>query len=167
MTTLAATHVTLSVALWVVGGAVALAIAAALIGRALIKLGRRQPLVVRLINMTSDRVVDVVKRPITVAVLDEVADVLRAGHYTQSAAAALRENHDEITAMVVDKIKSDPRTKRIDLLPFHDRLVREMTETLFRVVLEVLADPRTDELFADLLRDNLDQLRAAVRARET
>ena len=166
MTTLAA-HPTLSVALWIAGGAVALAIAAALLGRALIKVGMRQPLVVRLINKASDRVVDVVKRPITIAVLDEVADVLKAGHYTQNAAAALRENHDEITAMVAEKIKNDPRGKRIDLLPFHDRLLHDVTETVLRVVLEILADPRTDELFPDLLRDNVDQLRTAVRARET
>jgi hypothetical protein len=34
------------------------------------------------------------------------------------------------------------------------------------VILEMLADPRTDELISDLLRDNLVQLRAAVRDRE-
>ena len=165
--TILAAHTTVSVAAWIAGGAVVLAIAAALLGRALLKMGMRQPLVVRLINKASDRVVDVVKRPITIAVLDEVADVLRAGHYTQNAAAALRENHDELTAMVAEKIKTDPRAKRIDLLPFHDRLLHELTETALRVVLEILADPRTDELFADLLRDNIDQLRAAVRARQT
>jgi len=31
------------------------------------------------------------------------------------------------------------------------------------VILEVLADPRTDELVADVLRDNIAQLRQAVR----
>jgi hypothetical protein len=35
-----------------------------------------------------------------------------------------------------------------------------------RVLLEVLADPRTDELVSDLLRDNIDQIRAAVRQAE-
>ncbi|MDT4977355.1 MAG: hypothetical protein QOG98_3113, partial [Pseudonocardiales bacterium] len=29
----------------------------------------------------------------------------------------------------------------------------------------VLSDPRTDELVSDLLRDNITQIRAAVRAR--
>jgi hypothetical protein len=34
------------------------------------------------------------------------------------------------------------------------------------VLLEVLADPRTDELVSDLLRDNIEQIRQAVRERE-
>jgi hypothetical protein len=51
----------------------------------------------------------------------------------------------------------------VGLIPFHDRLITEASETALRVVLDVLADPRTDELFSDLLRDNLAQIRAAVR----
>lgn len=167
MASIAAHSNTLALTWWIIGGAVALAVVAGLLGRALIRRGIRQPLVVRLINKASDRVVDVVKRPITIAVLDEVADVLKAGRYTESAAAALRENHEQVTAMIADKIKNDPTTRRIDLLPFHDRMLKQLTETALRVVLEVLADPRTDELFADLLRDNIDHLRAAVRARQT
>ena len=34
------------------------------------------------------------------------------------------------------------------------------------MILEVLADPRTDELVSDLLRENLVQLREAVHSRE-
>ena len=31
------------------------------------------------------------------------------------------------------------------------------------MLLEVLADPRTDELVSDVLRDNIEQIRQAVR----
>jgi hypothetical protein len=89
--------------------------------------------------------------------------VLRAGDYTKNAAAAIRENRVQIAQMIEEKIKADPSAGRIGLLPFHDRLLHDLTETALRVVLAVLADPRTDELFADMLRDNIDQLRAAVR----
>jgi hypothetical protein len=158
----------LSTSTWiwiVVGGAVALAVLAAFVGRFLVLRGLREPVVVRLINRASENVIDVIKRPITIAVLDEVADVLRTGHYTQNIAAALRENHEEIKQMVAEKIKTDPTAGAISLIPFHDRLIEQASETTLRVILEVLADPRTDELFSDLLRENVIQIRGAMNDR--
>jgi len=100
-------------------------------------------------------------------VLDEVVAVLQAGHYTRNIASALTENHDEIKAMIVEKVKADPTAGRIGLVPFNERLINQITETTLRVVHEVLADPRTDELVSDLLRDNVTQIRSAVRARQS
>jgi hypothetical protein len=162
----AAKHETLTLTLWIVGALVALAIVAALVGRYLIRRGLREPFVVRLINRTSDRVVEVVKRPVTLAVLDEVAAVLQTGHYTRNVASALQENRDELKQMIAEKIKEDPTAGRINYVPFHDRLLEQVSETTLRVLLEVLADPRTDELVGDLLRDNITQIRRAVRERE-
>jgi hypothetical protein len=150
----------------IVGGSVALAVIAAFVGKILVQRGLREPIVVRLINRASERVIDVIRRPITIAVLDEVADVLRTGHYTQNIASALQENHAEIKQMFAEKIKADPTARRIGLLPFHDRIIDEASETTLRVLLEVLADARTDELVSDMLRDNINQIRAAVRARQ-
>ena len=161
----AAHHSTLVVTLWVAGALVALAVAAAFYGRVLVRRGIREPWVVRLINRTSDRVVETVKRPITIAVLDEVASVLETGHYTRNIAAALRENREEIKQMVSEKIKQDPAAGRISLIPFHDRIIDQAAETTLRVILDVLADPRTDELVSDMLRDNITQIRQAVRER--
>jgi hypothetical protein len=155
----------ITLSLWIALGAVALAIVAAVLGRLLIRRGLREPFVVRLINRASDRVVDAVKQPITIAVLDEVAEVLQAGHYTRNIAAALEENREEIKQMVAEKIKDDPSARRINIVPFHDRLIDQASETTLRVILEVLADPRTDELVSDLLRDNIKQIRQAVRDR--
>jgi hypothetical protein len=154
---------TTQLVLVVVGGAIVLAIIAGLLGRWFWRRGRRVPLVVRLINNASGQVIDLIKQPITIAVLDEVADVLRTGHYTRNIASALRENHDQLQAMIAEKIKQDPTTRHITLVPFHDRLLREASEATLRVILEVLADPRTDELVSDVLRDNIDQIRDAVR----
>jgi hypothetical protein len=142
---------------------VLVSVIAAFVGRALVRRGMREPFVVRYINRTSERVIAVIKRPITIAVLDEVADVLRSGNYTRNIAAALRENHSEIKQMVAEKIQADPTAARsIGLLPFHERLVEELIESSLRIVLEVLADPRTDELVSDILRDNINQIREAV-----
>lgn len=107
--------------------------------------------------------VDAVKRPITVAVLEEVAAVLQSGHYTKNVAAALEENREEIKAMVREKIEEDQLTGRIAVVPFSDRLVDTVSETTLRVIFAVLDDPRTDELISDLLRENLMQMRAAVQ----
>jgi hypothetical protein len=152
--------------LTLVGIAIVASVLAGLIGRSLVRAGLREPFVVRLINRASEQVVGVIKRPITIAVLDEVADVLQTGHYTRNIASALRENHEEIKAMVAEKIKNDPTAGNINFIPFHDRIIDEASETTLRVILELLADPRTDELVSDMLRDNITQIRAAVRARQ-
>jgi hypothetical protein len=149
--------------LWIVLGVLLLAVVAAVASRALARRWVREPLVVRLINRASDRVVESVKKPITIAVLDEVAAVLQTGHYTRNVAAALEENRTELKRMVAEKIRDDPTAGRVALVPFHDRLIDTTTEATFRVIMEILADPRTDELVSDMLRDNITQIRRAVR----
>jgi hypothetical protein len=160
----AARYSVLTLTLWIAGGLVVLAILAGFLSRWLIRRGLREPFVVRLINHASDRVVDAVKKPVTIAVLDEVASVLQTGHYTRNIASALQENREELKQMVAEKIRDDPTTGRIYLVPFHERLIEQVSETTLRVILEILADPRTDELVSDMLRDNLTQIRQAVRA---
>jgi hypothetical protein len=147
----------------VLAGILLIAVSAATLRDWLHRRGRRQPHLVHLITRAQDRAIALIKRPVTAAVLDEVADVLRTGRYTRNIAAAVRENHDEIKAMVAEKITADPTIGRIGLLPLHERIIDEVTETTLRVLLAVLADPRTDELFSDLLRTNVEQIGRAVR----
>ena len=159
----AAERSVLELSLWITLGAVVLAVIAASLGRAFFRRGLREPFIVRLINQASDRVVETVKKPITVAVLDEVASVLQTGNYTRNIAAALEENRLELKRMVAEKIRDDPTAGRLYLVPFHDRIIETAADTTFRVIMEILADPRTDELVSDLLRDNITQIRRAVR----
>jgi voltage-gated potassium channel len=121
----------------------------------------------RLVNRFLGTVIDVLKKPVTVAVLDEVVTVLRTGHYAQNISRALAENQTELRELVLDKIRADPAAGRLKMLPFHDEIIGAITDTVIRVVLEMLADPRTDEMISDGLRENIDQIRAAVDARET
>ncbi|MEU2256085.1 ion transporter [Nocardia xishanensis] len=108
-------------------------------------------------------IVDVIKRPMTVAMLDEVAHVLRTGHYTRNIARALEENRSEMDEMILELIKKDPQAGKVRYLPFHDDIIRLIADTSFRIVFQVLADPRTDELVSDMIRENVDQIRQAVR----
>lgn len=108
-------------------------------------------------------IVDTIRRPMTIAVMDEVVQVLRTGHYTRNIAAALAENRAELDEMIVDLIKKDPQAGRVRYIPFHDEIIRLIADTTFRIVFQVLEDPRTDELVSDMLRENIDQIRDAVR----
>jgi hypothetical protein len=116
----------------------------------------------RLVNRFLGTVIDVLKKPVTVAVLDEVVAVLRTGQYARNISRALAENQTELRQMVLDKIKADPAAGRLKIIPFHDEIISTVTDTVIRVVLEMLNDPRTDEMIADSLRENIDQIRAAV-----
>lgn len=118
------------------------------------------------VNRTANKVVDLVKRPITIAVLDEVADVIQTGHYTRNISAALVENHDELKRLVAEKVRQDPNVRLIGKLPGYDVVVGQVSETTLRVLIEMLGDPRMDELVSDLLRNNLQQIKLAVRERQ-
>ncbi|MGH3386666.1 MAG: ion transporter [Nocardioidaceae bacterium] len=147
-----------TIALWVV-------VVLARVGRAADRLvGER--VTAAITTRATHAVVETVKHPITVAVLDEVALVLQTGAYTQNLANALEENRGELKAMVLEKLEADPLAGRISLLPFHHRVVDTVTETTLRVIFEVLSDPRTDELISDVLRENIEQMREEVRKRE-
>ena len=98
--------------------------------------------------------------------LDEVADVIQTGHYTKNISSALVENHDELVALVAEKVRNDPSSRVVSRIPGYDTIVSQVSETTLRVLIEMLGDPRMDELVSDLLRNNLQQIKRAVRERE-
>ncbi len=100
---------------------------------------------------------------ITVSVLDEVAAVLVKGQYTRNIARALEENRRPLKEMLGEKLRNDPELKRFARLPFYGAMVDTAVAASLRIAHEALTDPRTDELIADALRENLNQLRDAVR----
>ncbi|MFI1465001.1 ion transporter [Nocardia carnea] len=116
------------------------------------------------INHSVGTIVEVIKRPMTIAIMEEVTAVLRTGHYTRNIANALEENRGELDEMIVEMIKNDPQTGRVRYIPFHDDIIRLVADTVFRILFQVLADPRTDELVSDMIRENVDQIRDSVRS---
>lgn len=118
-----------------------------------------------LVGRFAETIVDVIRRPMTVAIMDEVIAVLQTGNYTANIARALDENRAELDAMVLEMIRKDERIGKLRYVPFHGEIVNLVTDTVFRLVFEVLADPRTDELIQDVIRENADQMRQAVRER--
>jgi hypothetical protein len=120
----------------------------------------------RLVNRFRRGLVDAISGTVTVAVLDEVSKVLCKGHYTRNIGVALEKNQGQLRAMIIEKLDRDPKTRALSRLPFYNDIVQVTVDTSLRMVFAVLEDPRTDELVADILDENLQQIRDAVRQNE-
>ncbi len=119
-----------------------------------------------LVNRFKNSIVQSISGAVTVAVLDEVAVVLGKGKYTQNISRALEENQDQLRGMILEKLREDHQTGRLSRMPFYNDIVEGVISAALRVVEQVLKDPRSDALVADMLRQNLTQLRAAVAQHE-
>ncbi|WP_372669992.1 ion transporter [Amycolatopsis kentuckyensis] len=117
----------------------------------------------RLVDKLSEPIVKAIKKPVTIAVLDEVVKVLETGNYPENLAKSLNANKDELRTIIAEKIAQDPQLGKLKRLPFHDEIVRTVVDTSFRVLLEVLVDPRIDDFFSAVVRDNREQIRQAVQ----
>lgn len=114
----------------------------------------------------ADTIVSVIRKPVTVAVLDEVIAVVQSGKYADHVAAALERNRDDLDQLVVDLIRENQRTGRLKFVPFHDDVVRLVSDTVVGIVRDGLQDDRTHTLIADAINDAAVQLRASVDAGE-
>jgi voltage-gated potassium channel len=121
---------------------------------------------VQTINHFSGPIIDTIKRPITIAVLDEVIDVVQEGTYAANVKAALAENRAEVEAMVLELVRNDPTTGKLRYVPFHDEIVQMTADTVLRIIDGALDDPRTTELISDIIRNSATQLRQAVRSKD-
>ena len=66
---------------------------------------------------------------------------MKSGHYTRNIAAALEENHDELVALVAEKMRDDPAARVVGRLPGYDAVVHQVSEATLRVLIEMLDDP--------------------------
>lgn len=117
-----------------------------------------------IVGRFSGAIVGAIRKPVTVAVLDEVIAVVQTGNYAAHVAAAIEENRAELDALIVDLINQDSTTKKFRYVPFHDEIVRMVSDTVFRIVNGALVDPRVHELISDAIRVSAVDLRANVRA---
>ena len=116
-----------------------------------------------LVRHFSVPIVNAIKRPITIAVLDEVIDVIKTGDYATNLSHALEENRLELEALVLDLLKQDQTAGKLKYVPFHDDLVKIASDAVFRIVQGALDDPRVHELIADVIRNSATQLQQSVR----
>lgn len=114
----------------------------------------------------ADTIVNVIRKPVTVAVLDEVIAVAQTGHYAEHVSAAIAENRAELDALIVELIREDQAAGRLRFVPFHDDVVRLVSDTVLRILQAGLDDPRVHELISDAIRESAEQLRTSIRAEE-
>lgn len=118
----------------------------------------------RLVERLSRPIVLAIKKPITVAVLDEVVKVIGTGSFPRNIARSLGDNRELLRSIVTEKLREDELAGRLSRMPFHDEIVRTVVDTTMRVVVDVLTDPRMDAFVAEVVRDNAGQIRTAVEA---
>lgn len=134
----------------------------------LVRVGRAADRVVgeqftyRLVDRMSEPIVRAIKKPITIAVLDKVVKVFETGNYPENLAKSLNEHKTELQAIIAEKVTQDPQLGKLKRIPFHGEIVHSVVDTSFRVVLEVLLDPRIDDFFSSVVRENREQIRRAV-----
>lgn len=116
----------------------------------------------RMVDQLTEPLIDAIKKPIIVLVLDEVVKVVEAGNIPAGLAEALRDNSDELEALVVEKLREDKVAGRLRLLPFSDTIIKQIIDTTMRVILEVLADPRVDEFVTDVVKENQQRIRDKI-----
>jgi voltage-gated potassium channel len=110
----------------------------------------------------SGSIVDAIRKPITVAVLDEVIAVIQTGNYTRHISSAIEENRAEIDTLIIDLIRQDQAAGKLRYLPFHDDVVRLVADTVLRLVDQGLADPRVHEIISDAIRESAKELRENI-----
>ncbi|WP_406034562.1 ion transporter [Nocardioides sp. NBC_00163] len=110
----------------------------------------------------SGAIVNAIRKPITVAVLDEVIAVIQTGNYTRHISSAIEENRAEIDTLIIDLIRQDQAAGKLRYLPFHDDVVRLVADTVLRLVDQGLADPRVHEIISDAIRESAKELRENI-----
>lgn len=117
----------------------------------------------RLVERMSRPIVLAIKKPITISVLDEVVKVLETGDYSSNIARSIGQHKVTLRNVITEKLDEDPQAGRLSVLPFHDQVVNSVVDMTMRITLEVLTDPRIDDFFAEVIRENREQIRNAVQ----
>ena len=119
----------------------------------------------RLVGRFKNAIVESISATVTVAMIDEIKAVMAKGRFAENIGRAMQENEVELRNMISEKLREDRQAGTLARLPFARDLTEVVIDTSLRIVDQVLQDPRTDELISDMLRENLDQIQAAVRER--
>jgi hypothetical protein len=120
----------------------------------------------RIVARTREVVVESVADAVTLRVLDQTLAVLQKGEYTRNLADALETHGDDMMAIITEKVKKDPEVGAVRHLPFFDSLVATSAKVTQRILIDLLRDPRMDQMVKDIIRLNVEQIRADVAKRE-
>ena len=120
----------------------------------------------RFVTRTKAWAVESVADAVTLRVLDQTLAVLQKGEYTRNLADALETHGDEMLGIVTEKVKADPEIGAVRHVPFFDTMVLTSAKVSQRIVIDLLRDPRMDQLVKDIIAHNVKQIRAEVAKQE-
>lgn len=120
----------------------------------------------RLIRRFKNLIVDAISGAVTLRVLAETEQVILKGRYTQNLADAMEARGDEMLQIVVEKLKDDPKVGRIRHMPFFDDVVATSSRVTQRIAIDLLRDPRMDEIVKGIIKQNVEQIKAEVQRKE-
>ena len=120
----------------------------------------------RVIRRFKNLIVDAISGAVTLRVLGETEQVILKGRYTHNLADAMEARGDEMLQIVVEKLKDDPKVGRIRHMPFFDDVVATSSRVTQRIAIDLLRDPRMDEIVKDIIRQNVEQIKAEVQRKE-
>lgn len=120
----------------------------------------------RLVSKFKNVIVEIIGDAVTVRVLDMTLDVLQKGDYTRNLAAHMEAHGDDMMDIIVEKVKTDEQLGRIRHVPFFDDVVTTSSRVTQRLLIDLLRDPRMDQMVKDVIRQNVEQIRAAVKENE-
>lgn len=121
----------------------------------------------RLVRRFRNVIVEVIGDALTLRVLDMTLDVLRKGQYTENMASHLEAHGDEMLEIIIDRVKNDEKLGRIRHVPFFDDVVATSSRVTQRILIDLLRDPRMDQMVKDIIDQNVSQIREAVREKES
>lgn len=120
----------------------------------------------RLLLRSKATIVETLGDAITVKVLDETLAVLQKGSYTKNLADALERHGDDMMAIITEKVKEDPEVGAVRHLPFFEAMVATTSKVTQRILVDLLRDPRMDQMVKDIIRLNVEQIRSDVAKRD-
>jgi voltage-gated potassium channel len=120
----------------------------------------------RMVERARSAAVESVADAVTLRVLDQTLAVLQKGEYTRNLADALERHGDGMVAIVAEKVKQDPEVGAVRHVPFFEPMVATASKVTQRILIDLLRDPRMDQMVKDIIRSNVEQIRAEVAKRE-
>lgn len=120
----------------------------------------------RLIRRFKNTIADAISGTVTLRVLDETTDVMLKGKYMANMADAIEEHGDAMLDIAVEKVAEDPQIGRVRNVPFFDDIVRASSRVTQRIVIDLLRDPRMEELTQEIIAQNVQQIKASIKEKE-
>ena len=125
-----------------------------------------QEFVFRMAGRFKGALVDAISGAVTIRVLAETEAVLMKGRYAKNLADAIEQRGDEILDIVVEKVANDPQVGRIRHMPFFEETVNMSSKVTQRILIDLLRDDRMGDLIRDVIKQNVDQIKAEVARKE-